>query len=764
MAALVLLYVLRVAPELRIETDLLALLPDQRHVATAAAQQHYSDALSRKLLFLVGASDTEKARQAAVQFAEMLRESAAFTSVTLEVDTAPSDSALYRAHRHGLLSNAQRTLLREGRSTQLLAEALGEAYGPGLQPRALPVAQDPFNFLGGFLTQQAAGLGALRLERGVLMLTQADTRHVLISAEIGEEPFAVDTQDQIIPVVDKAMAQAREAGAQVLSSGVILHAADAAQRARTEITRVGSLSMIGVVLMILMTFRSLRPLLLSVLVLGCGALAALTLCQFLFGKVTLIALVFGSSLIGVAVDYSTHFLADQFRDPMNWTPHQALHHVGPGIAIGMGCAVLGYLSLGLTPLPGLRQLAVFSACGLIVACCSVLCWYPLLAPQARRGTPPLLRWAVGLDEALGRIGSRRARILAALVAALALLGLIRVTFSDDVNLLYTAAPELLENDTRVRDLLRSAPDSQFFLVQGPSVEAVLEREEQLRDTLDAQMRLGQLASYRAVSSTLPSPKRQQENQVLLATQVYNTGGIASQLMQTLGFPPELIALRRTEFEQAAQPLRLEAWLADAASAPYRDLWLGRLDQGHASVVSLSGIGDIAALQALSGPGVQLVDRVGAVSEVLGRYRQLALLLLGAAYLLIGGAMALRYGAADALRLLAAPLCAALLTLALLGAGGCALNLFHVLGLFVVLGLGVDYAVFLREGRASRGATVLAISLSTMGAALSYGLLAFSATPFIQAIGLTLLIGIALTWLLALLLQRPLPLKMRMEAS
>ena len=47
--------------------------------------------------------------------------------------------------------------------------------------------------------------------------------------------------------------------------------------------------------MILLTFRSLRPLLLNVVVLGSGALAALTLCQLVFGRVTLIALVFGAA-------------------------------------------------------------------------------------------------------------------------------------------------------------------------------------------------------------------------------------------------------------------------------------------------------------------------------------------------------------------------------------------------------------------------------------------------------------------------------------
>lgn len=762
MGALVLLYALRVAPQLRIDTDLLALLPVAEHdPAAVIAEQRYGEALSQQLLFLVGAADAARARQAAAQFAARLRAARVFAAVTLEADRAPALSTLYGEHRHGLLAETQRRQLREGQGAPLLAQALRNVYGPGLQPRALPVAQDPFDFLGAFRAQQAAGLGALRLEHGVPMLTQAGIHHVLVTARFSGEPFSTATQDRIIPVVDAAVAEARGAGVQLLSAGVLLHAAEAAARARAEITWVGSLSMLGVALMLLLTFRSLRPLLLSLAVLGSGALAALTLCQLVFGRVTLMALVFGSGLIGVAVDYSTHFLADQFRNPARWTPRQALRHVGPAIAMGMGCAVLGYLSLGLTPLPGLRQMAVFSAAGLVVACGGVLCWYPLLAPPARRGEPLPLRWAVGLDRALGRVatfGGRGGRVAAVLVALLLLLlGLARVEFADEVRLLHAAAPRLLAEETRVRELLQSAPDSQFFLVQGPSAEAVLQREEQLRESLDLQISGHTLAGYRALSLALPSPQRQLDNRALLAAQVYRAGGLGPQLMDQLGFPPALAARRLTEFAAAAPPLRIETWLADAVSAPYRDLWLGALGPGYASIVSLSGIRDFAALHALAAqlPGVQFVDRVAAVSEVLGRYRRLALLLLAAAYMLIGAAMALRYGPRDAARLLAAPLGAALLTVALLGTCA-ALNLFHVLGLFVVLGLGVDYAVFLREGANSRAATVLAISLSTVGALLSYGLLAFSATPFIRAIGLTLLAGVGFTWLLALLLQRPPP--------
>jgi len=762
MAALLLLYALRVAPVLRIDTDLLALLPvAEQDAAAAAAQQRYGDLRSRQLLFLVGAADAAQAQQLAAQFAGRLSAAQVFESVTLEAEGAAAASSLYRAHRHGLLAEWQRRLLSSGQGEALLSGALRELYGPGTQPRLLPAAQDPFNFLGSFVAQPAAAMGALRLEQGVLMLTRDGIHHVLVAAQFSGEPFATAVQERILPVVDAAAARLHGSGGQLLSSGVILHAAEAARRARAEIGLVGSLSMLGVALMLLLTFRSLRPLLLSVLVLGSGALAALSVCQLVFGRVTLIALVFGSGLIGVAVDYSSHFLADQFRKPAGWTPRQALRHVGPGIAMGMGCAVLGYLSLGLTPLPGLRQMALFAATGLVVACCSVLCWYPVLAPGARRGEPLPLRWAVRLDRALGRsgrIGGLRARLAVALVVGVVTLGLLRIEFADDVGLLHSAAPRLLAEETRLRELLQSTPDSQYFLVQGSSPEAVLQRDEQLRAALDARVADGALDGYRALSLALPSVQRQQDNRALLAAQVYRHGGLGPQLMAQLGFPPAVVAQRLAEFAATSAPLGIDDWLADSASAPYRDLWLGALGGGYVAIVSLSGVHDFAALRRLAAPlpGVQFVDRVAAVSEVLRRYRQLALLLLAAAYVLIGGAMALRYGAAGAARLLAAPLGAALLTLAVLAAFGGPLNLFHVLGLFVALGLGVDYAVFLREGVASRAATVLAISLSTVGALLSYGLLAFSATPFIHAIGVTLLTGVGFTWLLALLLQRPLP--------
>ena len=82
--------------------------------------------------------------------------------------------------------------------------------------------------------------------------------------------------------------------------------------------------------------------------------------------------------------------------------------------------------------------------------------------------------------------------------------------------------------------------------------------------------------------------------------------------------------------------------------------------------------------------------------------------------------------------------------------GVPFNLFTLLALWLVLGLGIDYGIFLRHGRDHRVTAILSVTLSACTTLIAFGLLAFSATPFIRSIGLTLLFAITLSWLFALL--------------
>ncbi len=756
-----LLFVLDVRGKLTVQTDILALLPaDERDPELDQAARQFADVLSRRSLFLVGAPEFSQARSAATRFAQALRAPGVFKVVTLEVDAGDGVVGIYRSHRDRLLSDQHRAWLEDGGEQKLYDEALHGVYGFAGMARPLPVAEDPLNLLGDFLLGQLAGFGGTSLRDGVLTASDGHAEYVLVTAESEQAPFSIAARDQLMPVIESALAAARaEPGVTVVSSGLILHAAAASRQAQAEINTVGTLSMVGVLLMIWLTFRSLSPLVLSLAALGTGALCAVTACHYVFGSVHLITLVFGTGLIGVAIDYSTHFLADQFRNPDGWTPRDAVAHVGPGILMGMICAALGYLALMLAPLPGLRQMAVFAAVGLATACGSVLMWYPLLARPTRRGSAPmLLRLTAGLDALLVRSAARTRIVALSLLALIVVAGLWRVQFADDVRELQRSPPALMADERAVHALLRAVPDSRFFVVRAADPETVLQAEERLGTRLRALMSQGALQGYLTASRSVPSQQRQAQDRALLAQKVYAAAGLAPRLMRQLGFSQEAVSQRLAAFAADDAPLTLEEWLRSPASLHF--LWRGRVGEHYASIVSLTGVRDPAPLAAIEDEiaEARLVDKVAQTSALMTRYRHLAALLIGCAYVLIGVLLTVRYGIAVAPRLLAAPLAAAALSLATFGLLGMPANLFNVLGLFMVLGLGVDYAVFLREGRREgergRAATVLAITLSTLGTVLSYGLLAFSATPFIRTLGLTLLVGITATYVFALLAQSP----------
>jgi len=101
------------------------------------------------------------------------------------------------------------------------------------------------------------------------------------------------------------------------------------------------------------------------------------------------------------------------------------------------------------------------------------------------------------------------------------------------------------------------------------------------------------------------------------------------------------------------------------------------------------------------------------------------------------------------------LAAELLSAALFGYSGEPLTIFAIGGWLLTLGIGVNYAIFLREGIERRGATTIAVLLSAATTLLAWGLLATSSVAALRQFGLALVTGISIAVLLApLALRKP----------
>ncbi|VEB42434.1 Predicted exporter [Chromobacterium violaceum] len=202
---------------------------------------------------------------------------------------------------------------------------------------------------------------------------------------------------------------------------------------------------------------------------------------------------------------------------------------------------------------------------------------------------------------------------------------------------------------------------------------------------------------------------------------------------------------------------MDAWLAAPVSEPLRAQWLGRFGGGYASVVMLRGLASPSMLPSLAqvaqpAAGVRFIDKVGEISGLMKHYRQLMSWVIAASYLLVLAMLWRRFGR-RAWRALLPTLIASVLAVALLSLCGQPIQLFTVLALLLILGMGVDYGVFLLADDDPRA--FLSVTLAAAGTLLAFGLLALSSTPALAAFGLTMLLGISLCWLInPLFTQKP----------
>lgn len=733
----------------RLDTDVLALLPqDEQSPELSRAARQLADSASRSIIVLVGAPDAAAATQAARRFdAVWLERDAALASgASPQLAAGREAMAALLPWRDRLLTDAQRDHLLHTPSAALSEAALASLYQPGAGMHLSDWQTDPLGLWPQWWLQRLASTPARPLD-GMLAFHSDGREWVLLSHDVAGSAFALsgNAVHQSALLAAEATALALVPQAVVLTAGVPLHGEAAAVRANNEVNLIGWGSLAAIVALMWFAFRSLWPIVLVVVTLAVGCMTALSVTALVFGKVHMITLVFGASLVGVAEDFGIHYFATRIDRPEQ-VPQQVLNGLLPGLLLAMATSVIGYLMLGLAPFPGLRQMALFSAVGLIAAFLTMLCWFTVLD----RGPVRASAFASAISNSLARWPrltiTRRNALLAGLLAVIALAGMARLRSNDDIRQLQSSPLALMNSQREVQRLLQLPSPAQFLWVSGATPQDVLQREERLKPLLDAQVAAGTFKGYVALSDWVPSLARQQADAALTAkveTQVL------SQVGQALGE-----RLQRPAFD--LEPLTPEAFLARPASRTLRALWLADGGRGPGSIVLLQGLtsaGQMAALRAaVQGlAGVKFVDRIDDISTLIARYRHSMSLLLVLGFAAVLLALWWRFGRA-AWRAWLPTVLATVFTLATLGWLGQSFQLFNVLALILLLGVGVDYGIFLQE-HVGDGSAWLAVVLGAASTWLSFGLLGLSSTPALRAFGLTLALGIACVWVMSPMLRR-----------
>lgn len=734
----------------RIDTDILALLPQDAHDRLLGdVTRRIADGSSRQVMVLLGSADGASAKRAQAAFAEAMAadpEGGLLRPAGSVEGWFEQARDFYAPYRDRLLTAAQRTQLQQADPAALAEQALAALYGPMGAPRLTDWRGDPLSLWPHWWQQQARGSGLRLGEDGLL---EAEGKHwAALQFDTRDSAFQLDGERHLDGLLERAGQAARAVAPEleILHAGVPLHAEAAAVQANREINTIGWGSLAAVLLLVWLAFRSLRPILLVAcsLLIGCGVALAVTV--LVFGKVHVLTLVFGASLVGVAEDYGIHWFASRQAEPADhrWA---LLRHLLPGLWLALVTSALAYLALGLAPFPGLRQMALFSVVGLAGAFLTVIFWFPWLDGGDIRQTR-FSQWLGNTLERWPRLQGRwQVGLFIGAAVLLSALGISRLQGNDDLRSLQSSPPALMAQQIRLGQLLGMPSPAQFYLVQGADADQLLQHEEALTARLRRLAAEHRIGGYRAISDWLPSLARQRADAALTARV---EGGVLAAVSEAVGEP-----LPRPQF--ATTPLTAAAFLSSPVSQPFRHLWVGAVGGQMVSVVMVDGLSQADALATLRGAadgleGVRWVDRTADFSHLLGHYRKLMSGLLLVGIVLVFGVLWLRYRG-QAWRVFASTLVAGALTLGLLGLFGQPLQLFNVLALLLLLGMGIDYGIFLIEHRGDASAW-LAVCVGAASTWLSFGLLGLSATPALRAFGLTLLFGIGLVWMISPLFRPP----------
>lgn len=744
--ALMLSIAYQINHKVKFESNILKLLPATDNSAMLdIAFTNFAEKNMQQVIFLIANDNDDSAISSANHLAEYLESSHYIDEVSAKISSENQQEIgkIIYQFRYHLLNNRDKQLLIDHKYSVFTNEMLQTIFSPVSAGVTRLINTDPF-LLSYRYSQSQQSDAALKLKNGYLMTEYLGQFYVLVTAKLNASAFDPKIQDGVISglnAIEKHWLE-EKLPSQLIRTGALFYADFAYRTAKKEISTIGISSILLIIGMVFFAFRNLRPLFLICVALTFGIGSGLSATLTIFGHIHLLTLVFGASLIGVAVDYAFHFFVVENK----YQGLNRLRQILPAISLGLLSSVTGYIALLSTPFPGLQQMAVFCIVGLIAAFLTVVLIYPQIKLNINLSTGLL-------DLCQSIINLKIWQSTQTLWYSLWLLPIIAIILSvnddsqqDNIRQFRTINPNLEKQEQLIKNIFKPAAANQFYLVIGKTEEELLVNLESANSSLEKLVEQEVISGFENLSQQLPSLAQQSKNYQLIKN-LYASN--ASDKLHQLGILNELEYREIVNsFETNSSAfLTTDHWFKSHLGKVYAHLWLGQISNVYAAIIPLKIVLKLEQLKDINKNAI-FVDKVSKITAVFSKYRQRTSQLLMIAILLIGTLLSFRYGIKKALFIVSSPIFALSITVIVLSLIGISMTLFNTLALFLVVGIGIDYGLFFAESKHMSSRVLMAILLSALTTMFSFGLLALSETVAIRAFGITMLIGISSSFILS----------------
>jgi predicted exporter len=753
------------ATHVELSTNITNFMPERSEAEQAVLASRLADSqLTRTMILTIGASDTGQAVAAARELAERIAGHPEVAWVRAGLDPGQIENVyrLYFPRRDRFFSDHPEQEI----PALLEPEALRERARALRLELALPTAtltkriaaSDPLGAFERVIRRFRDQAPSLASEQGQFVTT--DGRYAVIFLATRHSAFDSRPQQQLLGELRGGFAEiARRRGGDLVleTSGANRFAVAAEQSMRRDVALISAVSFVGVSLLFFSFLRSLHFFLLAIFPPLTGILAAATLTRLVFGRLDGLTMAFGAALIGVAIDYSIFVINHHRLDP-EAPASEVVRRVRPSLVLGALTTIASFAGLVFTSFPGFREIGVFSMAGVGASLLVTLTVLPgFLGPRrhADRVPPLARRTARRLGDGVRFLAARRRLLLGAALACAAGSALVlpRLRFVDDLSRLMAMDPGLRAEDDRVRARVAGPEQGRVVIALGEDADAAIAKNDAVAERLAQAQRRGVVSGYRSLHALLWSRDLQDRNLRAFAA-VPDLADRVETAFSEEGFRREALAPFRDQQRAPAPPaLDAEALRASPLGELLSPLLL-ELGDRFAVVTYLRGVSSPDALaEALEGlEHVHVFDQHSFLNEIYREFRVTTLEQMAVGTGLVLLVLGLRYRRWRPM--LAALLPSLLVLAALLGifaATGVETNLLHVMSLNLVMGMGVDYGIFMVDSARSRkgfDASMLSMLICCLTTVFGFGTLAISAHPALRAIGVTTGVGILLSLVLA----------------
>ncbi len=551
-------------------------------------------------------------------------------------------------------------------------------------------------------------------------------------------------------IIDKAAAQ----GFKISYFGNAAVSYGNAERIKKDIILTVSLAFVFLLLFISFFFRKKISFLLVFMPVLLGAFTSLAFLSATLHEVSAIALGIGSVLLGISVDYAIHILS-HFRQNANIK--QLFRDVSTPIIMSSLTTASAFLSLLFVNSGALNDLGVFAAVSVLAAAFFSLVVLPhFISEKAGEGSNPrknLIDKLAGLHLH----DNFYLKIFIVLITMFFFFSSSKVSFDGDMMKSNYMSKFLQDAEKQLNKITSASRKSIYIVSAGKTKEQALERNQNLKPLLDSLQSIGLVKSYTSVSSLLKSEKEQQ-SLIDKWDGFWRANGAST--IKTIEEVSIDQGFKANAFDGFKQMIHAKYNIMKTVpdSGLFNKLtsnYLIETDTLTAVINVLKVASDQSVIDSVykvfeNESNVWIVDKRLVTSELVGVLNNNFNLLVYVSLFFVFIILLLAYGRLELTILTMIPVLVSWVwTVGIMGLFGISFNIFNIIILTFIFGLGIDYSIFMMRGLLQDykygikdiSSYKVSIILSAITTLAGIGVLVLARHPALKSIALMSIIGI-----------------------